>query len=356
VPDYPYSELSLSAQTAYAQVLEVALSFSHHRSVANLPGDFTCKTIKGKKYWYYQFMKEDGKRVQVFVGPDNSAVQALIHKKKTTASDVSVEPLVRSAQALGCASLPVKQIKVLKRLEDYGFFHAGGILIGTHAFIAYGNMLGMRWGATTATHTQDIDFAHAGKNMSLALNQHFKISVAEAIESLEMGFLPNVSLSGKHDGTYFAQADPGFRLDFLTTIGRNDEPFLHPQLNLTLCPLKFMEFSLEDVQQAVLFSGRTAVVVNIPHPARYALHKLIILGERKGAFQVKSKKDLIQSGLLLTILKDQRPYEVEEAWKNLMNRGPGWVSRAKQGLDTLDHLYPALELKKWLNNERQKVK
>jgi hypothetical protein len=34
----------------------------------------------------------------------------------------------------------------LRRLADYGFFRAGGVLIGTHASLAYGNMLEVRRG------------------------------------------------------------------------------------------------------------------------------------------------------------------------------------------------------------------
>jgi hypothetical protein len=33
---------------------------------------------------------------------------------------------------------------VINRLAEHGFFNAGGVLIGTHAFIAMGTMLGVR--------------------------------------------------------------------------------------------------------------------------------------------------------------------------------------------------------------------
>lgn len=57
-----------------------------------------------------------------------------------------------------------------------------------------------------------------------------------------------------------------------------------------------MEFSLGNVQQAVLFCPEGAVVMDIPHPARYALHKLLVYGECSGAFAAKSNKDIVQSG------------------------------------------------------------
>jgi hypothetical protein len=56
--------------------------------------------------------------------------------------------------------------------------------------------------------------------------------------------------------------------------------------------LKFMEFSLQDLQQTAVISNDGAVLVNIPNPARFALHKLIVAGERGGTFITKIRKDL----------------------------------------------------------------
>lgn len=47
----PYTELTLNAQTAYAQLLDAALAAGHLRSVADLPGSFAAKPVKGHKYW-----------------------------------------------------------------------------------------------------------------------------------------------------------------------------------------------------------------------------------------------------------------------------------------------------------------
>jgi hypothetical protein len=47
-----FEELPLSAQTAYAQLLDSALSADHLRSIADLPGSFAQKTVKWTSYWY----------------------------------------------------------------------------------------------------------------------------------------------------------------------------------------------------------------------------------------------------------------------------------------------------------------
>lgn len=344
-----YQPLSMTAQTAFAQVAEVALSADHLRTVADLPGSFVSKLVKGHKYWYYQYTEPAGVRRQVFVGPNNDAVLALVAKAAEHSANDSLSPLVRSAAVLGCAEIFPRHFRVLRRLAEYGFFKAGGVLIGTHAFVAYGNMLGVRWGAADAARTQDIDFAHAGKNISLALGDDYPVNTHEAIQSLEMGFLPITGLSGKTGGAYLIPNEKEFRLDFLTPVGRSGEtPYEHPKLHVTLQPLRFMEYSLENVQQTVLLCGDNAAVVNVPHPARYALHKLIVSGEREGAFQSKATKDIMQAGLLLSALKANRPWEVEEALENLVARGKGWSSRLQRGLALTDRVFPEEGFLDWL--------
>lgn len=341
------SELTLTAQTAYAQLLEAAVAADHLRTLADLPGSFAAKTVKGRTYWYYQYTEPSGKLRQVFVGPDNEAVRSLMARKEASATMPALAPLARSAVALGCAEILPRHLRVIARLAEYGFFRAGGVLVGTHAFLAYGNMLGVRWG--DADRTQDIDFAHAGKSLAIALPHDFRIDTVKAIESLELGLLPVSQLSGKAGATYLNPREPDFRLDFLTTCHRGGtKPFYHEQLGIELQPLKFMEFSLENVQQAVLFAGGQCVVVNIPDPARFALHKLIIHGERKGGFAAKSAKDLVQAAALLALLKERRPWDVEEAWTDLLGRGKGWRERAARGHAALEKAAPGLDLVGWL--------
>ena len=347
-----YSELSALAQTAYAQLLESALAVEHSRTVADLPGSFATKAVKGRQYWYYQYTEPSGRLRQLYVGPDNESVRQLVARKSSKPVTDALLPMARSAMALGCASLLPRHFQVIRRLADYGFFHAGGVLIGTHAFLAYSNMLGVSGGA--AARTQDIDFADPGKSVSLLLAADFDVHVHEAIESLGMGLLPVASLTSTHGASYLNPREPDFRLDFLTVRHRGGAtPYEHPQLHITLQPLKFMEFSLENVQQAALLSTAGVVIANVPHPARFALHKLIVYGEREGMFAAKANKDLAQAACLLAALKLHRAWEVEEAWEDLAGRGKGWLDRARHGLAALERFAPELEAAAWLDAKRK---
>lgn len=338
-----YTELSLSAQTAYAQLLDAALNAELVRSVADLPGSFNAKTVKGRTYWYFQYTEPAGKLRQVYVGPDNDAVRALMARQRETGAAAALGPLARSALALGCTAVLPRHYRVIRRLADYGFFHAGGLLVGTHAFLAYGNMLGVRWGGQE--RTQDIDFAHAGKALALVLPSDLQVKTDEAIESLNMGFLPVSGLSGRSGGAYLIPNEPEFRLDFLTPLHRGGgAPYVHPQLNITLQPLPFMEYSLERFEQAVVFGNEGSALVNVPAPERYALHKLLVFGERSGSFRAKSAKDLAQVACLAEYLWDHRREALADALKDLLSRGKGWVARYKQGAAALHRAYPQIEV------------
>jgi hypothetical protein len=335
-----YADLTSAAQTGYAQLLDAAVASDHVRSVSDLPGSFAAKTVKGRKYWYFQYTEPAGKLRQVYVGPDSEPVQRLMALKKSQpATTAALEPLARSAIALGCTPMVPRQYRVVRRLADYGFFRAGGVLIGTHAFLAHGNMLGVRWGASD--RTQDMDFAHAGKSVSLALPSNIEVRTEDAIESLQMGFLPAAGLSGTPGGTYLIPKEPEFRLDFLTPLHRGrDTPFAHPKLGITLQPLRFVEFSLQNIEQAALFCPEGAVLVNVPDPARFAVHKLLVAGDRKGAFATKSSKDLAQSAALLQYLSAHRPHQLDEAYADARARGKGWSSRLDTGVALFTRRFP----------------
>jgi hypothetical protein len=337
----------LSAQTSYAQLLDAAQAAELVRSVASLRGSFASKQVKGRKYWYFQHTDVSGRLQQIYVGPDSPRVQALIRQHGENKSFEAIQALVNSAIALGCEPILLAHFRVIRRLNDYGFFNAGGVLIGTHAFVSYGNMLGVRWG--DASRTQDVDFAHAGKQVSIALPSNLQVDTHAAIESLQLGFLPVTTIAGKAGGGYLNPRDPEFLLDFLTPLHRAGEtPYEHPQLKVMLQPLKFMEYLLEDVQQAALFCAEGAVIANVPHPARYALHKLLVFAERSAAKRPKANKDLRQSAALLEYFRASSDWDVNEAWKDLIKRGDGWRERAKRGRDALERLAPELDALKWL--------
>lgn len=98
----------------------------------------------------------------------------------------------------------------------------------------------------------------------------------------------------------------------------------------------------------MLFCAEGAVLINVPSPHRYALHKLVVYGERTGAFRIKSSKDLAQAACLLSFLWEHRLESLEESFADMLTRGRGWRSRLKQGATALQKAYPELPAAAWL--------
>ena len=323
-----YTDISASAQASFAGLDVAAKAAEMHRSIANLAGGFVKKRIKGRDYWYYQYKSSTGAGQQIFVGPDDQATCDLMARHAADGAQAqksALQKLTRAAVELGCSDIPIKHGRVINKLMDHGFFKAGGLLVGTHAFLAYQNMFGVRW--DSGAFTLDLDFAHAGKNLSLAIATNIKVDTTSAIDSLEMGFIPVMRKT-----TFKNPNEPDFDLDFLTTYGRSgDTPVFLPALNLTLQPLKFMELSLEDPMKATLLFRNGPLVVNLPRPQRFVMHKLIVHGERAKEQRTKATKDLVQAACLMDYLLDHDPDLVKESWDDVMGRGPGWSQRLTAG-------------------------
>ncbi len=117
-----------------------------------------------------------------------------------------------------------------------------------------------------------------------------------------------------------------------------------PELNLALQPLKFMEFSLVQTTQTCLPSTLGACIVNVPAPYRYAVHKLIVYGERPEQQRTKSIKDLLQAASLIDYyLKTDQAETFNNAWCDALSRGKGWQRRCWQGQKALLKLAPELD-------------
>ena len=327
-----HKEFALATQTAFAGLDVAARQADLTRSIADVPGGFAKKTVTGRDYWYYQIKTPEGRLQQSYVGPDDEATRLLIQRHGDPAAKQAKQHLVRLTRAaieLGGAEIPFKHAKVIGRLADSGLFSAGGILVGTHAFLAYQNLFGVAWASGAAT--LDLDFAHAGRNVSLALPENLTIDSTAAIDSLQMGFIPN------NNKTSFKKSDePDFDLDFLTSRGRTQDVPIHiARLGLTMQPLRFMELSLEDPMRCTLLARSGPIVVNMPRPQRYALHKLLVYGERPQEQRTKANKDLMQAAALIDYLLTHDPVEIGQLWIDVHDRGPGWRRRLDQGFKAL---------------------
>jgi hypothetical protein len=130
-------------------------------------------------------------------------------------------------------------------------------------------------------------------------------------------------------------------VEFLTPLtGRNPPKGSRTeirQLGVPAIPLRFLDYLIENPVPAVAL-GRRPVLVRVPQPARYAVHKLIVSQERDKRFSLKTQKDLEQSFDLQKALEKIDPDSLAEAFEEAQKRGPGWRKRVNAGQDAMQRL------------------
>ncbi len=332
----------LEVQTLYAELIERLAMLEAQRTIGHVPGGFVTKSIKGQEYYYFQHMGPGGTKHQTYMGRRDEVLDAVARRyvqgREGVAGDAeSIRRLCSLLRAGGVLTTDAPSARVMSALADVGVFHLGGVLVGTHAFTVIGNLLGVKWRGL-ALHTQDVDVAAASR-LSVAV-PHIGADVPGALESLEMGFLPVPGFDPGSPSTSYKVRGQGLRVDMLTparTSGLGSVAV--PRFKTAAQPLRYLDFVMDGSIRGVVVSGG-AVLVNVPDPARFAIHKLIVAGERPVGMHVKREKDLRQAAQVLGALLEDRPGDVERAWKAAESRGRGWERRMTDGVTAMANLEP----------------
>lgn len=294
----------------YAELLDRAI----HTHAPNAQGlQFVRKKQGTRVYWYLQHTLGRHKK-QYYLGPDSPELSRRIEQQKDRWEQAvpeleERERLVAMCLAGGGTPLPHVAYKFFKALEQEGIFLAGALVVGSFAFQAYGNMLGVDW-ESAAAQTMDMDIA--GGHTMLALPAKSR-SVDETLLAVDSSLNAVPSLVRNSPETSFQLSYRGstFRIDLLTpmTGPTSSKPRRVRGFDAYAKPVRFLDYLLDDVQQAVLLH-KEGVLVNVPTPARYALHKLVVAHRRPAAEQMKARKDKRQATLLLRVLLEERPGDI----------------------------------------------
>jgi hypothetical protein len=129
-----------------------------------------------------------------------------------------------------------------------------------------------------------------------------------------MGLLPIPGLDPREPSTSFKLRRRELRVDFLTPArGKvRNRPVQVPGLGLAAWPLPFLDYLLADPVPAVVVAA-SPVLVRVPRPGRFALHKLWTAAKRPVHEATKATKDRRQAAALLEVLARDRPDDLIEA-------------------------------------------
>jgi hypothetical protein len=319
----------------YAELVERAATA---RFAADFPaeGGFVAQTQKDRRYWYFQERDVEGKRRQRYLGPETPELLSRVEAHRAFKDDLRERrQLVSVLRRAGMPAPHTIAGDVLAALADAGVFRLRAVVVGTVAYQAYSGLLGMRLtGANTVT--SDLDIAQF-RTVSVALGDAVDVPFEAILRHVDPGFRAIPARSDPRRATQYALGDR-FRVDVLApNTGRErDAPLSLPALRTDAQPLRFLDFLIFEEEPAVALHD-AGVLVNVPAPERYALHKLLVsqlrLETRQG--HAKAPKDLAQAAALIETLGAARPRRLEERWRELSERGRAWRKRAQTAAELL---------------------
>jgi len=273
------------------------------------PGTLTTRrNAEGTAFWVRRYSDACGKRREAYVGKADAPetdekLEALRERIEITNSMISSIRLLTRA---GFAAVDKKAYAALTSLHNHGLFDAGACLIGSHAYGALLNSLGIR---ASPYVTEDVDVARGGELAVPERPSFLEMLRASGVELFEVP-----QLDRRKPSTSFRERSASrFRVDLLVPSRDETYPVVAvPELKAHATGLPYLSFLLVDSQRLPVLSSHGAISVRVPVPERYAVHKLIVAALRPCSGD-QPVRDLEQAAVLLETLAEQHPGAIEAA-------------------------------------------
>ncbi len=313
-------------------------------AVADLRGTPTRVTRGGRAYWYDSYRIGSDVR-KAYIGEDTPDLRARLERSAAlaaarTESQRHRARLIRILRAEGFAGVDVATGSLLAALQKAGVFRLGGTIVGTQAFRLYEGELGIRYAFDQAAQTNDVDIA-SFERLSLALEDVVSEPLTRVLA--DFAFEPVPSLE-RGKVWRWKQSRNELLMEFLTPAFEAAED-LKPlaALGVHAQSLHYLNFLIaEPIEAAIAY--RSGVLVQVPRPERFAVHKLIVADRRTdGPGSLSAAKDRAQAAFLIDSLAQDRPDDLVEAFENAASRGPRWQKRLSATLKRLPATRARLE-------------
>lgn len=334
--------VALQTQTLYQDLVDAHLSRPDGEAV----GAPFKRTFGGKSYWYVN-QRIGAKVIQHYFGPDDDATRSKVEaavsaREERTAFDRRTADLVAQLRAARLPGQDAETGRLLTALARAGVFGVGGTLVGTHAFRLYDAELGRRVTQAAPAQTEDVDIA-SFERLSLALADQGapKVPLAPTLTALDLELSPTIDPQARTGR--WRRKGGGAALDILAPSFTADEGLVRLEaLEVWAQGLHFLNYLIADPIPAVALY-RSGVLVRIPRPERYAIHKLIVAQRRRGPDISKRRKDLAQAAALIEVLAEERPAELRRAHAVAIDAGPELRSAIAASLEAMHECRRLLE-------------
>ncbi|MGL6223556.1 MAG: GSU2403 family nucleotidyltransferase fold protein [Steroidobacteraceae bacterium] len=318
-------------RTQYAELKERARAAGP--LLAGSPGSIVKHVVKGRPYIYRVYYVVASKRLEEYVGPaDDDELKTAMALRMEYAE--WMRQRVVQLRDLGFQVADRLSARVLVEMHNRGAFDAGMVLVGTLAYMARLNDLGV---AVLGSRTMDIDLARAS---------HLKLGMRmEFLAALQATSLPFVEVPGLDPRAPSTSAKlPGagaLRVDVLTSGAKLGAPVRLPELSWYAQSVPFYDYLLKEAEPGAVLAGGHCIPVRIPQAGRFIWHKLYSSRNRRGESE-KARKDLQQAVTLGRALQEDAPGVLKAAYraappelkKKLSTALPGFTREFKLDDDT----------------------
>lgn len=319
---------SRAAQVAYQDLLRLHLD----ETASDLIGSIEERSRNGRVYLYDKFRigTQMKSRYLGEATPELRARLARAAALKAQAGDRrrTMARLARVLRAEGLIATDRDTGSLLLAFARAGVFRLGGTLVGTAAYALYQGELGVRFDSEELAQTGDIDFA-SFQRLSVALGDQVEENPGDILQALKFDPVPGVQ---DRQVWKWRQNRGAAMVEFLTPAFGDERVKPLPALGVSAQALNYLNFLIAGPIPAIALY-RAGVLVQIPRPERFAIHKLIVADRRHGGpDQAKSRKDRGQAAFLIRVLAEDRPDDLAEAFEDAQSRGPRWRDRLEASL------------------------
>ena len=327
------------AHAAYHDLLRSLLD----ERVGELRGTPTRVARGGRIYWYDSYRVGTEVR-KSYIGEDTPALSERLARHAAIAADArglqrERARLIRILRAEGFMGLDATTGSLVAAMAKAGLFRLGGTIVGTNAFRLYEGELGIRYRLDDTAQTDDLDIA-SFERLSLAVEDETAPPLGEVLAGFSFDPVPSLEANS----TWRWRQTKGNALVEFLTPAFDEEEGLRPlkALGVSARALHHLNYLIAEPIAAAL-AYRAGVLVQIPRPERFAVHKLIVAARRSGAERLKSEKDRRQAAFLIEALAEDRPDDLAEAYEDALSRGPRWRERIAASLERLPATRKRLE-------------
>lgn len=329
---------SPTAHAAYHDLLRLLLE-DH---VSDIRGTPTRVERNGRVYWYDSFRVGTDVR-KAYIGEETPELLARIDRHRELKAEVEARAsergrLVRILRAERFLGHDAATGSLLAAMATAGVFRLGGTLAGTQAFRLFEGELGLRYRFDDLAQTGAIDIA-SFERLSLALDDHAEPTVEQVLA--DFAFDP-VPMPDRRPAWRWRQSKGGALVEFLTPAFGEEGVRPLAALGVSAQSLHHLNYLIAGpIPAAVLY--RSGVLVQLPRPERFAIHKLIVAARREARDRIKAEKDRRQARFLISALAEDRPDDLRDAYRDALARGPKWRERIETTLKQMPDVAELLE-------------